>query len=196
MTSPRRVGDCLEPYCDLPKVAPKHRCVWHLLALEPVGDQVAAAHARRDLIPVPLRRARLDGSAWAPGTRWCAGCQTMIPTWYARGSRCRACASEAAHASMTKRVYGLTATEYAQLLHRQGGRCAVCRNRPVSIRLAVDHDHRDGAVRGLLCSRCNHDALGTLLDSVEVVRNLLHYLEHPPAQDPGWVAPPARGEVA
>jgi Recombination endonuclease VII len=50
---------------------------------------------------------------------------------------------------------GVTDDEYGLLLESQEGRCALCPNEPKTRRLHVDHDHRTGAVRGLLCFRCN-----------------------------------------
>jgi hypothetical protein len=46
--------------------------------------------------------------------------------------------------------------QYEELLRQQDGRCAICRTRPDrKQRLATDHSHKSGVVRGLLCSRCN-----------------------------------------
>ena len=45
--------------------------------------------------------------------------------------------------------------DYEALLAAQGGGCALCGNPPKTRRLDVDHDHRTGQIRGLLCSRCN-----------------------------------------
>jgi len=56
--------------------------------------------------------------------------------------------------------YGLTEEEYRVLLESQAGRCAICgspeavRGKPEA-RFRVDHDHKTGAVRGLLCLNCN-----------------------------------------
>lgn len=50
---------------------------------------------------------------------------------------------------------GVTDEEYAAMLERQGGGCAICGARPKTRRLHVDHDHATGKVRGLLCHRCN-----------------------------------------
>ena len=50
---------------------------------------------------------------------------------------------------------GVTDEDYARMLDAQGGGCAICGNPPRSRRLHVDHDHRTGKVRGLLCFRCN-----------------------------------------
>lgn len=52
------------------------------------------------------------------------------------------------------RTYGLTPADYDFLVSVQGGRCAIC-DKADSKGLHVDHDHRTGLVRGLLCGRCN-----------------------------------------
>ena len=55
-----------------------------------------------------------------------------------------------------KRNFNLSIRQYDALLVAQGGVCAVCKEAcPSGRRLAVDHDHATGAVRGLLCARCN-----------------------------------------
>lgn len=48
----------------------------------------------------------------------------------------------------------------------------------------VDHDHKTGAIRGVLCSSCNH-ALGMVRDSIETLSGLIVYLSSPP----GYTAP-------
>ena len=52
--------------------------------------------------------------------------------------------------------YGITEADYAKLLKKQKGRCAICGRPPKKILLAVDHDHKTKQVRGLLCFRCNY----------------------------------------
>ena len=89
-----------------------------------------------------------------------------------------------------QKTFGITAERYAELLRLQGGRCAICRARPRSKRLAVDHDHQTGAVRGLCCKRCNHDLLGAAHDDVELLRRAIAYLEAPPASG-RWEPPVA-----
>lgn len=54
-----------------------------------------------------------------------------------------------------KRRYGLSLEQYDQLLLGQKGRCLICNDEPKLKRLAVDHSHITGEIRGLLCSRCN-----------------------------------------
>lgn len=55
------------------------------------------------------------------------------------------------------RVAGVTLELYDELLARQGGTCALCSNRPKHRRFSVDHDHKTGHIRGLLCHRCNRN---------------------------------------
>lgn len=57
------------------------------------------------------------------------------------------------------RIYRITREVYEQMLTDQGGVCKICKRPPLNRQLAVDHDHDTGAVRGLLCTRCN-TALG------------------------------------
>ena len=51
--------------------------------------------------------------------------------------------------------HALPDAEYADLLARQGGGCAICGTTPKTRRLHTDRDHRTLQVRGLLCMRCN-----------------------------------------
>jgi hypothetical protein len=71
----------------------------------------------------------------------------------------KAARAERAYFRWTEKTYGVTEEEYRALLDAQEGRCAICRRRPVNRRLAVDHDHNTGKVRGLLCYTCNHFVL-------------------------------------
>jgi len=68
--------------------------------------------------------------------------------------------------------------DYAAMLERQAGVCAICR-RPPKVggrRLHVDHDHRTGRVRGLLCFTCNRYILGKYA-TVAKLRAAADYLE-------------------
>ncbi len=56
--------------------------------------------------------------------------------------------------------YGITPEEYDRRFKVQKGKCAICKRRKLlKKRLDIDHDHKTGLVRGLLCRRCN-GALG------------------------------------
>lgn len=72
--------------------------------------------------------------------------------------------------------YGVTLEQYEAMLNRQGGVCAVCRGASSKgTKLAVDHCHDTGAVRGLLCDNCNR-AIGLLGDDADVLRRAAEYL--------------------
>jgi hypothetical protein len=53
------------------------------------------------------------------------------------------------------RGLGVSTEDYERMLAAQGGGCAICGAKPKSRRLHVDHDHRTGTVRGLLCFQHN-----------------------------------------
>jgi hypothetical protein len=53
------------------------------------------------------------------------------------------------------KALGVSDDDYARLLAAQGGHCALCPATPKTRRLHVDHDHRTGRIRGLLCHSCN-----------------------------------------
>lgn len=187
------VGPCEE--LALPR---RQRCYEHHLDKQPPVVRIEAAKRRLALIPKDARRPRVKQSEWPAGKRWCSGCQTFRSSDLCSGSRCRDCAGIARHMSRLRNEFGIDDFTYQELLERQGGRCAICRQKPKTTRLAVDHDHKcctapplcGLCTRGLLCSRCNHELLGAAHDDVEIVRNALRYLETPPFSG-DWSLPPA-----
>lgn len=80
--------------------------------------------------------------------------------------------------SYLRNKFGLEPEDYQRLLAAQDGRCAICRtDRPGGAKkhFPVDHCHETGAVRGLLCDRCNR-ALGLFGDDVEILLKAAEYL--------------------
>lgn len=77
--------------------------------------------------------------------------------------------------SHLKFKYGMTWEDYNELLARQGGACAICREKSDKM-LCVDHCHETGAVRGLLCPICN-SAVGFFRDDPKLTRAATKYLE-------------------
>ena len=76
-----------------------------------------------------------------------------------------------------KRNYGITLKEYEELIQEQNNVCAICGQVcSTGKKLAIDHDHTTGKVRGLLCKNCNV-ALGQFKDSVDVLQKAIKYLE-------------------
>lgn len=79
----------------------------------------------------------------------------------------------------TLRRYGLTIADYEKMHRNQSGRCAVCEtdspgySRGTSF--AVDHNHKTGAVRDLLCRKCN-TALGQVDDDILLLEKLIAYI--------------------
>lgn len=153
----------------------KRKCAWHLLLKMPIEGQIEAAEKRRaeqDALNERLPQddgypyGRVPKAQWPAGERFCAGCQGFVPVFYASGSRCKAHNALAAHSGRLEKVYGIDRDTYVALLDLQGGVCFVCGQTPRSKRLAVDHDHKTGDVRGLLCADvergCNHAVLGSL----------------------------------
>lgn len=80
--------------------------------------------------------------------------------------------------------FGITLDKYNEILVSQNGKCAICENEEIAVdhrtkkirRLAVDHCHEAGKVRGLLCSKCNR-ALGGVNESVEILESMIKYLK-------------------
>lgn len=149
---------------------------------QPAAVQTHWARERRLAAPEALHVNRVPARLWPAGTRFCSGCRSFVPTFYARGSRCRACASAAAHDGHIKKTYGIGTREYNAILKVQGGGCAICGSVSRTKRFPVDHDHKTGAVRGVLCKRCNHDLLGAAHDDIELLKRAIAYLESPPAE--------------
>ena len=77
-----------------------------------------------------------------------------------------------------KSLYGITLEEYNEMFIAQNGCCAICgiHQQDITKRLSVDHCHDTQRVRGLLCSNCN-SAMGLFMDSIEVLRRAVSYLE-------------------
>jgi hypothetical protein len=91
------------------------------------------------------------------------------------------CSKDGARAARLAQVFNLTPEEYDQILEHQGGKCAICHRLPKpGKRLAVDHDHKTGFVRGLLCFMCNKRVLGAR--SAEVLVKTAAYVTDPPAR--------------
>jgi len=75
------------------------------------------------------------------------------------------------------RKYGITHQDYLDMLDEQEHKCAVCglpEEKNFNGKLCVDHNHKTGKVRGLLCNPCNK-ALGLAMDSAEILYNLYKY---------------------
>ena len=85
-------------------------------------------------------------------------------------------------------TYGLSESEYMSLIKNQNNLCAICGKRDENKVLCVDHDHKTGEVRGLLCGNCNI-GLGNLKDNIQILQSAIAYLQRytkrqePPERD-------------
>lgn len=82
-----------------------------------------------------------------------------------------------------KSRYGITFQQFESMLAEQDGKCAICGQPETSIgrggklmSLSVDHCHKEGKVRSLLCGKCN-TGLGAFKDSISLLRTATAYLE-------------------
>jgi hypothetical protein len=114
--------------------------------------------------------------------------KTFITTSY-HGKYCsRECQQGSKPVKSAKRAYDLktkfklTQIEYNAMLDGQDGVCAICggvekvKVNGVTQRLAVDHDHKSGEIRGLLCINCN-TGLGRFKDSKDLLTKAIKYLK-------------------
>ena len=78
-----------------------------------------------------------------------------------------------------KHNFGITLEEYNELLKKQNYKCGICKRHQneFSIRLAVDHNHETGEIRGLLCVSCNN-GLGYFKDGdISLLDNAIIYIK-------------------
>ncbi|GHH18880.1 endonuclease VII domain-containing protein [Streptomyces lanatus] len=116
------------------------------------------------------------------GHKHCLGCDEVKPwsQWHRNASasdglstRCKACRANAGRERHLKRQYGLTEAERDEMVASQMGLCVICLKAPA---VHVDHCHKTGRVRGVLCFNCN-SAIGKLGDDPDAVRRAAAYLE-------------------
>lgn len=133
-----------------------------------------AMKAYREANPDKVRRNRQRWGASEAGREWA--------TAYRDANRQKLRARERERDLM--RTYGLTLGEYEDMSAAQGDQCAICGLSETSIHhrskepraLAVDHNHETGAVRALLCNRCNQ-AIGLLDDDPVLLIAAAVYLQ-------------------
>jgi hypothetical protein len=77
--------------------------------------------------------------------------------------------------SILKHTYGITLKEYEDILKKQNGKCAICKRKEKI--LCVDHCHKTGKVRGLLCHLCNR-SIGMMKDDISILENAIIYIKN------------------
>lgn len=101
-------------------------------------------------------------------------CPTCGRVFLRNGTDCGKCGS---------RLFNSTLGEMASFYPRRFNpdACAICGSPPQSGALALDHCHRRGTMRGLLCKACNF-ALGCFRDDVEILKSAITYLQTVPKE--------------
>lgn len=122
-------------------------------------------------------------------TKQCQKCgKRRILTQYrtANARVCKPCQKVTKQTAARKKhlteTYDITPEEYERLLTFQDGRCAICYGKR-NYNLQVDHCHKTGKVRGLLCKTCNKRLLPACRDNTDRLRSAIRYLDIPPAFD-------------
>ena len=127
------------------------------------------------------------------GLRPCGGkCKRRLPAKaFSRSTRrpdgldfyCRECKADYQAEWTLMRNFGLTKATYDRMLADQGGGCAICGKEfgmiraGKRLRLAVDHDHLTGAVRGILCADCNR-GIGMFKDDPRLLQAAVDYISN------------------
>ncbi len=110
----------------------------------------------------------------------CAGCPNELTGRQKRWCS-PDCSKEAARTARLATVFNITPAEYDAILAEQGGVCGICGKPPKpGRRLATDHDHRTGYVRGLLCYLDNRVIVGAR--TPEKLVAAAAYVTDPPAR--------------
>lgn len=82
------------------------------------------------------------------------------------------------HKNYSLKKYNIDLNDYNEILKNQNNCCAICKNPQSDFikSLAVDHDHKTGRIRALLCEKCNV-GLGSFRDNPELLRKAADYIE-------------------
>ena len=94
-----------------------------------------------------------------------------------RSMWCKRCHKDYIYNLRLSRV-GMTLEDYARMANAQDNKCAICkRDQSIFTRsLHIDHNHRTGKHRAILCSRCNQ-TIGRSEDNPQLLRDIADYIE-------------------
>lgn len=189
------IDHCSEEGCTRAGPFPKGWCSYHYrLAMSPEVD-VTVPSGFPDPGPRVLTQAQVEIYANRP-PRTCSHCGEVKPAteFYASRTKvgrrigevklksiCRRCyyyhrptgnryKADCAVRELQK-LYKITPDQRAQMAADQGGLCAICRRKPVRV---IDHNHRTGFVRGLLCQSCNTSL--HMIEDNDLLQSALKYL--------------------
>lgn len=158
----------------------------HRRSGKPINDALAAGgkYCRKCKLIVPIEPDSGDVRAKNRRNRLCGPCRReYMRAWTAQRT---ADLIETRRRWLLKKLYGITLEQYDEMLKRQGGGCAICRATTEDWRangsrsLPVDHDHKTGKVRGVLCGKCNK-GIGLFRDDPTLLQAAVAYLNNQPS---------------
>ena len=90
-----------------------------------------------------------------------------------------------ARKSHLKTTFNITLDDYDLMVKNQNGLGLICHKKPKKIKYKnkknpdfhIDHDHKTGKIRGLLCYNCNI-GLGKFNDDIEIMKSAINYLNN------------------
>jgi hypothetical protein len=136
------------------------------------GAEKSCSHCRQ-VKPITEFYARRDSRRY---TTYCKPCSIIRrKAWAKANPSVNKAAQKRRH---IKRRYGIDPLWHGAMQAAQNHVCAICKTKnPYNKSLGVDHDHKTGAVRGLLCDKCNR-GIGHFNDDRALLRAALDYLDN------------------
>lgn len=138
----------------------------------PVKDGTKECRACHQILPIDsfyLLRNTKNGKRYP--NSYCKTCSNATRPDYKRGRT-----TKEAIRRRNLKSYGLTEETFDILLASQSNRCAICRDEFTDTKKRhIDHCHKSGKVRGILCDGCNH-GIGRFKDDPELLQKAIEYL--------------------
>lgn len=184
-STPREPAGCVREGCDRRRAARKmcrlHYSQWRAGVVEAAQCSATGCTSKARADGRCGRHRSVRQMVELTGEKACSDCRQVFPAdhferdyrYPDRGvAKCRTCMARGRSDASLRRRYGIGRAEFDSMLSAQGGGCAVCGS---ADRLCVDHDHQTGAVRKILCDRCNR-AIGVVDDDAGLLEKLAQYL--------------------
>lgn len=115
---------------------------------------------------------------WASQWRRCRICERVLKVknnFSKKSYKCKTCAAKHSYWSNIKIKFGISKSEYLEMLHNQNNACAICKSEPINRRLSIDYNHETMEIRGLLCVNCN-TAIGMFKEDQEIFQSAIEYM--------------------
>lgn len=127
-----------------------------------------------------LKIIKLNSTLDDKSNKICTQCEINKPicdfnkTKKGLNSKCKSCMKN----NHILRTFGLNDAQYKILIKYQSGLCKICDKHQSKCGpkgLVVDHDHKNGQIRGLLCVNCN-TAIGLLKEDIRILKRAIEYI--------------------